>query len=339
MTTGVVIQGPITDILCLKKNIEYLKEWFDTKDIVVSTWDNKSAAKLELLDIEIILNNEQAVSGSCEHFNVLNHNNFFYQIWSSAQGVAQLLKKKNYDHIIKIRTDEYYKNYDSLIRSMEDDSRIHSSSIFFRSDVPFHVGDHLLAGPAMKIKELFESNLRKLIDLTDFDRFCYECNVNFYSTALFRDPDFSIGKLHPFTPNMIPPECKLAVEYLRSRGIDNISPGSSATLMKEYFKPVDVNWFEEYLCRANSLGFDITQDTYSNAIDTILYSPHYSCSNCHPNIICDTRIRQSILVILLRNMATTADHIKNYKHDDFTTYCSIHAPFKLLPEFNKRIRI
>ncbi len=334
---GIIIQGPIRDHELLNKNVLNLSSYVDIDDIVVSTWDDadiKLINRYEYSKANIVISDEQRVRGICKHFNDLNANNKTLQIYSTCAGIAKLLLKNNeYDYFIKIRTDEYCKNYEALLNSMYSDSRIHSGSIFFRGDVPYHIGDHVIAGKADDIRLMFESAWNYILSLTNYERHVHELQHDNFNKAIY-------GKetnLHFVNIHNVPAEILLSLNYIWGRG-DDVRLENNKDIVNKYFKVFDVKHFDDFIFKTNLFRIEITNEDWSD-IDYFLKTlSAKSCQSCMPHHRCANREGLLYFINLVREVIDNNDGLQDLK-DPIAIRNSLYSPYLSLKEFKYKINI
>jgi hypothetical protein len=332
---AVIIQGPLNDVYSLYKNINYLKRFVDEQDILISTWDNeRNLHLLSDFNTGIILSDVKPIKKSCLHFPLINKNNYFFQTYSTAIGIANLIQRNEYEYIIKLRTDEYYEDYGALIEIICNNNRIVSSSLFYRNDIPFHIGDHVLAGPAEEMFLMFEKAIAELMRLRSQEYFLQELLSDKYSEILYNNTHADLCNMVPFKLTNITPEQRLTIAYLSQKeAMCDIKVENHPTFMKQYFTPFDVRLTKKYRCVANSLNrLVITEHNIGDLDTTIMTDPNFVCTDCLPHILCEKTINQANIIKLLRSIVTDNSTITALK-DDSAIFNSLHAPHKVLPEF------
>ena len=152
-----VIQGPL-DNTSLQIVDKYLPQF---NDIIVSHWDNddtnlvKSSYK-KFQDCRIVKGDyggqykplvkfvSQSLPDLNNTFKCDKNSTFFYSIASTYAG----LKKCTSPYVIKMRSDEFYTNFNVLKEKLlENTKKMVCGNIFFKpwDFKPYHIGDHLFA--------------------------------------------------------------------------------------------------------------------------------------------------------------------------------------------------
>lgn len=336
MKIGVVIQGSLTNFYALYKNIYYLTRLIDPEDIVVSSWDDQSLQ--DDINVHCIYSNIKALQNSCEHFRFLNKENKYYQIYSTYHGIQYLLANKDYDYIIKVRTDEFFSDYDYLLQQLTDDTqdKIHCSSIFFRNNFPFHIGDHILAGSQQKMCLLFQTLYDKWQLLQEPIHFINDFKHDKYQKAIF--PTSSIlNEVFKWNLTTLPPETLFALHYLWGLGHETLLC-DHVNLMQKYFDVISVVNLGSFCINSNTLKLSITHNTINDLHKQILTSPKLVCADCQPEVLCNTRQHQALLSILIHGITTNINQLVPL-NSDVNNYNSLRAPWRILDNFKNMVEI
>lgn len=134
-----IIQGRIHDTNLIIKNIENLSKY---GEIIVSP----------TLESTILFTKNN---------KIVNDQNIYLQVTSTLTG----LKKNDKKYSIKVRGDEYYKDYTKFIEKMTSNpDKIITNNIFFRkiSRHPYHISDHIIGGRTDNLIEMFTNCKRSL---------------------------------------------------------------------------------------------------------------------------------------------------------------------------------
>ena len=353
MKLAVIIQGSLIKFTkLLDININYLKEYIDPRDIYISTWKKDLNSKIDTTvsaelneikikhDVNIILNDDPITK---DEVKIINNNNFVRQCCSSYYGINYALKIKDYDYIIKLRTDSALHGYDYLLNKInEEQNKILCSSFFFRKDIAYHPGDHVIAGKTNEIYDLF----RIQFDKTNKCRNDFKYGINSgldkrYLHAMY-DNDELISNVIQQNISNTPPEIKLCVDYLINKLNRKVFKKESHILMKEYFSPIDLEGFKNYYINSNRLGYcfckrEITEK-YNGDIFRFINEELKTQCNCYRPYICDHVARWAIVKILLENIVKNSEDIVPIENDDLTTYCSFIRPYALLKETKNLVR-
>jgi hypothetical protein len=350
MKIAAIIQGPcINNIYYLDKNIESLKTSINTGDIYVSTWKEDLMSKKDtkirqkLIDIQnkhkginIILNDDPVTN---DEVKILNGNNFIRQCCSSYYGINYALKLKDYDYFIKMRTDSVCKGYENLLNQIytNKEDKIFTSSLFYRSDIPYHPGDHILASKTDNIYNLFRLQFNKANK-------CRKSILNGISTAL--DDRYSVALYNQnckivkslIQQNAIntPPEIKLCVDYLINKIGRKVYKKESHILMKKYFSPIDMLNFDDFYTRSNKLDCYFHKKEINDIFqgDIYEYSKALMKRKCKcQQYLCKHRARWAVVGLIIKNIVKTNEDIKSLEHkDDFEIYLSFIKCYTLLEE-------
>ena len=213
----------VTIILQGKTSFEGLDAWTKNgKDlkIVLSTWIDVPIEKFEIPEKWTVIKSPYP-----ERYGGIN--NLDYQITSTLNG----LKHVNTEYCIKMRADEYFSDVWRLVREMKlKHEKILSANIFFKAYgpfmIPYHIGDHFLAGKTENVKLLFE---------------------NAYS--LMKN-GFKFPEKYSMTHN---PEPYLGFAYIQNKeqiDLTNLEPylenSISAELVDKYFEDFDIGRLRPY---------------------------------------------------------------------------------------------
>ena len=223
-----VIQGPL-DNTSLQIVDKYLPQF---NDIIVSHWDNddtnlvKSSYK-KFQDCRIVKGDyggqykplvkfvSQSLPDLNNTFKCDKNSTFFYSIASTYAG----LKKCTSPYVIKMRSDEFYTNFNVLKEKLlENTKKMVCGNIFFKpwDFKPYHIGDHLFAAE------------REFLLKT------YHILFNAYTNPEF-SPASWLNQGKPDTAEQI-----LAKSFLCARGVtDSLWPLKDTSL--KYFNVVDIN--------------------------------------------------------------------------------------------------
>lgn len=334
MKIGVVVQGGMSNFYMLQKNISMLKSFFPAEDIVVSTWKNHKI--LEDLGVHVI-KTDQKIFKKCHHFNIVNKNNRIYQIWSTSYGISHLIDStKEYDYIIKIRTDEWFEKYDVIIDRMQADSRIHSASAFFRTDFPFHVGDHLLGGPTEAMIDFYRHNMNSCLGSMDGVSLAESSLSGSYQKAIV-PKGCGVDGVFKWTPISTPPETYFTINYLNGIGND-VELTDHKPLLNKYFSPLPLEILGDFYISTNSLGLNISHKTLDKLEEAIFTDEELICDDCHPDFLCDSRRHQALLLALVRNMAKEDKDIVELT-DGFQIYNSLRRPWANIKDLTWEIEL
>jgi len=333
MKIGVVIQGPLKNSDTLERSLSCVQEFISPEDIVISSWLGEDLQSK--VNVEIIRSDPALLNVNENYFDILNQNNRFYQVYSTAVGIAHLLRKKDYDYLIKLRTDEYYCDYTELINRMTSDPRIHSGNMFFRKDFPFHVGDHLMACPAEEIKQFFEASVTKFIELTNPETFFAEFKGDKYQKTIF-PANSALSSIFSWDLTVLPVETVLTLFYLWSKGHD-VQLSDQVELMNKYFCPFPIQKFKKFQATANVIFLQFTEETIEGLRDSIL-GPMYECKSCPPDIICSQRQHQALVCCLIDSFTLDSSEIVSLPNGA-DNYNSLRCPWRVVDEFKWRIKL
>lgn len=351
MKIGVVIQGLVDDLFILEKTVNNLKKFFDPNDIVISTWstDNKKKNDIQslcsdddnnLFGIKTIRSDLDIFKKYKETFLVINGNNIIYQCYTSVAGIRHLVEN-GCTHAIKIRTDEYYKNFEPLITEISNDNRLHSGSLFFRKDFPYHIGDHVVAGPITEMYTLFNNCLlygHNIINTAQGSLFEQEVINKKWSSRIFTDIDSDFVRLVNLTHTDVCPEVKITCEYISDKERRQIYAHEHVELTNKYFKVFDIRKFDEFYFSANSIldGTTITNKDLDEEGNIQTKKP--KCLE-HPDwLICDVCNRWALVELLLKSEARSNDDLVTLDND-YEKYCSIYNPALIAESTTERTHL
>tara|TARA_R100000234_G_C4989599_1_gene174884 strand:- start:254 stop:1042 length:789 start_codon:yes stop_codon:yes gene_type:complete len=232
-----VIQGPL-DNTSLQHVGNYHTQF---KNIIVSHWkeDLTDAVKSnynKLSDWKIVKGDyggqykplaqitSQPLPDLGNTFGCDKESTFFYSISSTYAG----LKKCTSPYVIKMRSDEFYTNFNNLKqRFLKDTKKMVCGNIFFKSwdFKPYHIGDHLFVAER-------EALLKAYSIL--FDAYTVKTPDEYVSQASW------LKQGEPDTPEQI-----LAKSFLCARGVaDRLWPLKET--FSKYFDTVDINELGAY---------------------------------------------------------------------------------------------
>jgi hypothetical protein len=142
---SLVIQGPLdkTGLDCINNYTKYVD------DIIISCWSNYNSELLQYIPEGVTFISNELPKFSC-------CGTFYWQILSTFYGC----KLAKYDHVLKVRCDEYYPNISDILKCIKDNpEKLVTNNIWFNSDkvCKFHVSDHMWGGKTQKIVD-FLSN-------------------------------------------------------------------------------------------------------------------------------------------------------------------------------------
>ncbi|NVM36699.1 MAG: hypothetical protein HWN81_13975 [Candidatus Lokiarchaeota archaeon] len=353
MKIAVIIQGSLINFTnLLDINLTSLKEYINPRDIYISTWkkdleskkDTTVSAKLSEIklkhDVNIILNDDPVTR---DEVKIINNNNFVRQSCSSYYGINYALRRKDYDYIIKLRTDSALHGYDYLLNKInEEQNKILCSSFFFRKDIAYHPGDHIIAGKSNEIYDLF----RIQFDKTNRCRNEFKDAIKYgldkrYLHAMYENEELA-SKLIQQNVSNTPPEIKFCVDYLINKLNRKVYKKESHILMKEYFSPIDLEGFNNYYVNSNKMKYyfhkrEITEKYNGDIFDFINQELERTC-NCYGIHICEHVARWAIIKILLENIVINSKDIVPIENDDLTTFCSFMKPYTLLEETKNLVK-
>lgn len=353
MKIGVVIQGKVSDASILKRNIKNLKLYFDTEDIVVSTWIETDQVLVSyqnmFLDrrgrffgIPTIRSDMNTFEPFKEVFAIVNGGNLVYQCFSTVAAINHL-RSLGCTHVIKIRTDEYYTDFEPLIEEMKTDNRIHSCSLFFRKDFPYHIGDHLVAGPIDDMHLLFNTSLSYAHSILTSERaelWHNEVLERKWAKRIWNNVDSELAKLVNLTHTDIPPEVKLCAEYISTKEKRPIHAKEHVELIKRYFKVFDVRNLREFYFKSNSVwrnGFVLTHENLNENGEFEVATP--SCSAEHADwLLCDDCKKWALAERLLAAETRSNDEL-TFLESDYKKYCNIWYPARLSPTTKHRTEL
>lgn len=170
-----VVQGmPLKDVIA-EYNIEdivcnLLKFGF----VVMATWDNLKNLKRILIYIR--------------ENNIENGQNVFLQVYSTYIG----LNKCKTEYAIKVRADEWYKDFSAFITAMQNHpDHLITHNMFFRNigQYPYHISDHVIGGKTENLLKMFQSCkdiLDKKETLPDIPRMLTCCPEQWLTVAYMR---------------------------------------------------------------------------------------------------------------------------------------------------------
>lgn len=347
MKIAVIIQGSLikyTELLDI--NITSLKEYINPRDIYISAWkkdlcspkDTSVTAKLNEIkikhDVNIILNDDPV---NRDEVKIINNNNFARQCCSSYYGINYALKIKDYDYIIKLRTDLVLHGYDYLLNKInEEQNKILCSSFFFRKDIPYHPGDHIFAGKTNEIYDLFRIQFDRINKCRSDFKYCIKLGLDKrYLHAMYDDGE-SISNVMQQNISNTPPEIKFCVDYLINKLNRQVLKKESHILMKEYFSPIDLEGFKNYYVNSNQMRCsfykrEITEKYNGDIFHFINKELERKC-DCYLPHICDHVARWAIVKMLLENIVRNSEDIIPIEKNDLEIFCSFMRPFALLKE-------
>jgi hypothetical protein len=352
MKIGVVIQGPVRNFHVLNKNVNSLRQSFKDEAIVISTWEEEGKVKREqdtisddngnLFGIKTLRSTTKNFERFAGAFDAVNVDNIVYQAYTTSKGI-QFLNDNSYDFIIKVRTDEYYNDLSLLEKDIEEyPDKIHSGSLFFRNDFPFHYGDHLVAGSYHNLYNMYVGFLQYSYDILADEggkKFFSEWKNKVWNKIIFNNIDGDISKLIHFTYSDIPPEVKLAVTYLKNKIGSYPECKDQKELMNKYFNPIDVRRFKEFYFTANSVAGG-TVLTEKNIEPSGKFKFEYTkCKEAHEDwLLCNVDEQNALLKRLLQSEVRSQEDIKDLT-SDFEIYASVYRAIKVLDEYKDRTRL
>lgn len=140
-STSLLIAGPfsLNGLIMVEK---YLSKFHS---IVISTYLNRDCQYIkELKEKYSNLSNIKIIENTLPKINNYhNSQNIYYQCFSVIKGLECI----NTQFVIKLRSDEYYTNLDTILKTLPTD-KISTNNVFVRdvSYKPFHLSDHMIVG-------------------------------------------------------------------------------------------------------------------------------------------------------------------------------------------------
>lgn len=352
MKIGVVIQGPVGNFYTLNKNVEILRQTFRDEDILISTWEETGKQKREqatisdyngnLFGINTVRSSLDIFKKFGNSFNAVNVDNIVYQCYNTSKGVQEF-GSRGYDFVIKVRTDEYYKGLEEVTKELsKHPEKIHSGSLFYRGDYPFHFGDHLVAGSCENMSDMYVGLLQYAYDLLNDaggKKFYNEWKQNRWNNIIFKNVDGDIPRMVQFTYADIPPETKIAVNYLISKLGRDPKASEHKELMQKYFNAIDIRKFSEFLFCANGVAYG-TVLTEKNIDENKNFVFEYTkCKDSHEDwLLCEVDENNALLKKLFESEIRSNDDITDLK-SDYETYASVYRPVKVLEEYKNQTRL
>lgn len=337
---GIIIQGPISHITkpYLKKNVSYLDEFFPNYDIVIST-QTKDEELLNWCREELRVRVMECSTIESTVFEVLNRNNFGNQTITSKIGLNALenASDEKYDYIIKVRADEFFEDYEPLIKKMEENpDKLICGNYFFRKDFPYHIGDHLIAGTLENFKLFVESSFNRLYDsCSNFMLFEDSILNDDYSTYIYNGEN--IRTMIEINETFVPPECRLTINYLLEKGEIPLCKRHKE-LMNKYFDVIDVRTMGDFECRSNYWRMVINKDNYENFEYEIFNKKENQCWDCPTFIMCKERQRQAMMFSLINGSITDMSELYDL-NNDIDIFSSVYRPWTKIDQFKKCITI
>lgn len=142
-----IIQGRMVDRDLLIRNIRNLCKY---GKVVLAVWDiTPELDEAKILDY-IRLN------------RINNEQNVYLQVYTTLNG----LNSVDTPFVIKIRSDEYYYNFNPFISKIDENlDKIVTTNIFFRKTAthPYHISDHIIGGLTEHIKKMF-TNCKRMLE-------------------------------------------------------------------------------------------------------------------------------------------------------------------------------
>ncbi len=346
---GVVIQGPIRNLFILQKNIDLLSKFFDSKDIVISTWNDKGKARTEqdsfsdsqgnLFGIKTIRTDTSFNKRYGTSFEIVNGDNVLYQCLSTAVGINHF---DSYDYIIKVRTDEFYDRLDLFKDQILSDNRIHCGSLFFRNDHPWHIGDHIVGGNIQEMKNLFVGALdyfKTLLNNTNGNIFYQEFLEKKWSKCIFNEPNGDVARLASLYYSDICPEVKITVNYISLKEKKLPAVKNHVELMNKYFNAYDVRKFEKFYVSATHIsdGIIVTNNDIDNDGNINIKNQFSECEGGHPEwIACNSDHKNALIKVLIESETRNNSYIKSID-SDFYTFCCMYKPIKIHLEYKDKL--
>lgn len=322
---GVVIQGALND--AIYKNINILKRSFNTNDIVISTWKSKFQNDGDIGGIKVIRSDTDIFNKFTDLFALFNLDNIIFQCFTTTQGI-QHLHSQGCTHVIKVRSDEFYDDMSLFRDAILSDNRIHSCSLFFRNDFPYHIGDHLVGGRIEEMYNLFGKYLEYTHDLMTSPNghiFKDEVDTLKWPNRIFSNVNSDFCRMFKLTHVDICPEVKLCSQYIELKERRQIYAHEHVELIKKYFKPFDVRNFNRFKFCSNSVynGIKITEENFDTNGNIIIEG-----DKCEPHedwLLCENCAGIALVECLLKSEVRKEEDIV-FLDDDFTKYCSLYSP-------------
>ena len=342
MRIGVIIQGPIGDLYVLQKNIQSLTKIIDPKDIIISTWESsrESIKPLGDIGVNIIFSKKSDAESYLKNFDSLNKSNSVLQTCSFLIGARTLTSMKSYDYLIKLRTDEFYKDWTKLISNIQEDDRINSCNIFWRKDVPFHIGDHLIAGRSDLILNMVESCWHDIVENSNFfNKYVQHVDSRKWARIFSSKEEDDLQFVNKVVYNVICPEIRYSTAFLRNETESEISVKDHKHLVSKYFRPIAAEDFKEFYTFSKSLNINLDKDNFHSYEDVILdKNGIHACNECHERVLCAKRRNQAAKLALVRNIIRSEDEIVDLP-DNKKNILNMFCPWVVLPEFKNLIDI
>ena len=313
MKIGVIIQGPTHEDsikLTLKKSLEFLTKHFDKDSIVISTCSKGQI--LNDIGINYVVHDSNSYLNS-EKFDILNVSNIFRQSNSVKFGL-DYLEARGFTHAIKIRTDEYYRGYGKLLERLRNTDKIICSNMICSVAMPFHIGDHLIAGEISKLKMMFGSIVRPI-------KLSFIKNDGFYKS--FKEAELinkQLGfKRRKLQFNELNVEPVLALSYLNNLE-NNIGPEMNRYVFDKYFDIFNVLEFDDFYCISNNLNFCINKNGFK-----LLINPETRYEALSNLVDKDNKILTDMAYSYFGEIAMSNDDIRplsGYDSDLFVARCA-----------------
>ena len=180
MNFDLVIQGPLNNI-----SLEYVDKVSNQfNKVIISHWSENDISLLDIIESENVEIYDQRTPDLNDTVGVSKDSTFFYSISSTFLG----LQKCTSEYVIKMRSDEYYENFDILKEKIvKHKDRFVFGNIFAKpwSHSSYHIGDHVFGSTRKLLLSAYNIlyNLYYTRDLDVCDNMWSVQGVKPYDTA------------------------------------------------------------------------------------------------------------------------------------------------------------
>jgi len=221
------MQGPLVD-----DSIKTIRIYRQFANVVVSCWNTDNPRLIQAAANEA---NDIIVNTFLEESKAYNFQNIKYQIQTTLEGA----KKSKTDHIVKVRSDEYFTNCEPIIKSvLSNPDKMTVCNFLFRKGIILHPSDHIIGGDKEKLIDMLENASDMIKDY----KFCQQIPM-----TTFGLPDGSCYKL-------LTAESTLCLSWLKTMGLDFLkeSAGMDLLTIEHYYRKVVKKYYS--LVTASNLG-------------------------------------------------------------------------------------
>jgi len=336
---GVVIQGRMND--ATRISIKMLKKTIPLENIIISTWNSTTFQNEETFEgVEVKYNDQGVFQKFGRAFDVMNLDNILYHCFTTSTGLTHLAEK-GCTHAIKIRSDEFYDIEPFVNEMLMDNTRLHSASLFFRNDFPYHIGDHLVGGSLKDMSILFGDYLtyaHSILTSPNGEIFKKEVEDRVWSKRIFTDIESDLCKLINLTNADICPEVKLTCRYILSKEKRDFLAKEHVELTKKYFKPFDIRKFNRFKFTATSVynGISISEENIGDNGDIII--KRRECDT-HPDwMLCKNCVAWALLECLIDSETRSEKDIK-YLDNDLEKYLAMYFAAKKAKSTKNKVNL